>query len=122
MRLREWRAEAVATGVWPLMLAAITSVLASSCCLLPLILVLLGFSGAWMTHLRIMAPYSPLLIAASSLALLLAWKPVFRPTPSCPMHGVLGARRRSALRTAFVIISVLTATLLIVPAVAPLFY
>jgi mercuric ion transport protein len=89
---------------------------------LPLALVLLGFSGAWMTHLRALRPYSSLLIALSLLALVFAWKPVFRPPAHCGASGIGGARPRRALRTAFVIISVFTATLLLMPCIAPLFY
>jgi mercuric ion transport protein len=119
VELREKRA---ATGRGPLMLAAVSSGLASTCCVLPLVLVLLGFSGAWMTHLRVLRPYSSLLIALSLLALVFAWKPVFRPTAHCGASGIVGARSRRALRTAFVIISAFTATLLLVPCIAPLFY
>jgi mercuric ion transport protein len=119
MELREERAT---TGRWPLTLAAVTSALASTCCVLPLVLVLLGFSGAWMIHLRAMRPYSSALIAISALALVFAWRPVFRPAPRCATSGVVGARSRRALRTAFVVISVFTASLLVVPLIAPLFY
>jgi mercuric ion transport protein len=42
---------------------------ASTCCILPLGLTLLGISGAWMGNLRAMAPYQPffILLAMSSI-------------------------------------------------------
>ena len=38
---------------------------ATSCCILPLGLTLLGVSGAWMSNLRALAPYQPYFIAAT---------------------------------------------------------
>jgi len=119
MELREERAT---SGRWPLALAAVASVLASTCCVLPLILVLLGFSGAWMIHLHAMRPYSSILVAVSVLALVFAWKPVFRPAAYCRTSNVIGARTRRALRAMFVIVSAFTVTLMLVPLIAPLFY
>jgi len=38
---------------------------ASTCCILPLTLTVLGVSGAWMANLRALAPYQPYFIAMS---------------------------------------------------------
>ena len=37
----------------------IGAVLASTCCLGPFVLLLLGVSGAWISHLTALAPYQP---------------------------------------------------------------
>ena len=39
------------------------AIVASSCCVIPLVLTLLGVSGAWMSNLRALAPYQPYFIA-----------------------------------------------------------
>ena len=39
------------------------AIVASSCCVIPLVLTLFGVSGAWMSNLRAMAPYQPYFIA-----------------------------------------------------------
>ena len=39
------------------------AIAASTCCVLPLALALLGVSGAWMSSLRALAPYQPLFVA-----------------------------------------------------------
>lgn len=44
------------TGSRFLAIGGITAVLASTCCLGPLILVLLGFSGAWIGNLSTLEP------------------------------------------------------------------
>ena len=42
---------------------AIGAVLASACCILPLVLFSLGIGGAWMSNLTMLKPYQPLFIA-----------------------------------------------------------
>src|SRR5262249_38901751 len=42
---------------------------ASACCILPLVLVTVGISGAWIGHLTALAPYKPY-FAGGTLALL----------------------------------------------------
>lgn len=41
----------------------VAALAASSCCVLPLALTLLGVSGAWMSNLRALTPYQPYFIA-----------------------------------------------------------
>ncbi len=59
---------------------AVSAVLASSCCILPLALVGLGIGGAWMTQLTALAPYQPVFIGIA-LAFLAAgfWMVYIRP-------------------------------------------
>jgi len=45
----------------------IGAIVASSCCVIPLVLALLGVSGAWMSNLRAMAPYQPYFIAMTAV-------------------------------------------------------
>ena len=62
----------------------IGAVLASSCCILPLALVLLGVSGAWIGNLTALAPYQPIFLLAT-FALLGAgfWQVYRRPNVVC---------------------------------------
>src|SRR5665213_21073 len=69
-----------APALW---LAGFAALLASSCCLLPLVFVLVGISGAWIAQLTLLQPYSPWLEALALAALgLAAWR-------------IYGPRRRS---------------------------
>ncbi len=43
----------------------IGAVLASTCCLGPFVLLLLGISGAWISHLTALAPYQPFFLVGS---------------------------------------------------------
>lgn len=60
------------------------AVLASSCCIAPLLLLTLGVSGAWMSNLTALAPYQGYFIAAT-LAFLAAgyWHVYFKPRKAC---------------------------------------
>ncbi len=62
---------ALATG-------ALAAILASTCCLGPLILVTLGFSGIWISNLTVLEPYRPVFIGVALVALYFAYqrKPV----------------------------------------------
>ena len=44
----------------------IAAVLASSCCILPLVLVTLGVSGAWIGNLTMLSPYQPYFMALAA--------------------------------------------------------
>ncbi|MBK7000304.1 MAG: mercuric transport protein [Rhodoferax sp.] len=102
-----------------LALAAIAALLASTCCVLPLLLVLLGISGAWIGQLRWFEPYSTALmvLAIGSLSLA-AWR-LFR---SCNANGMECRKVHVAARRWFWLVALLTLIPLLVPLAAPLFY
>jgi mercuric ion transport protein len=47
----------------------IAGLLATSCCLLPLLLVSAGVGGAWLSQLTALAPYQPVFLTASAALL-----------------------------------------------------
>jgi mercuric ion transport protein len=47
----------------------IAGLFASSCCLLPLLLVSAGIGGAWMSRLTALAPYQPIFLSLATIAL-----------------------------------------------------
>ena len=60
------------------------AILASMCCIVPFIFLLLGISGAWISYVTVMAPYQPLFIM-TSLGFLGAgfWKVYRKPKAAC---------------------------------------
>jgi mercuric ion transport protein len=111
------------SGKWALATAATACVLSSTCCVLPLALVLIGFSGAWLARLRILAPYSPLLSAVAILALIAAGKAVFRPPGACDSKSPAQNSRPSRLpRVLFWLIAALVVIVIVLPLAAPVFY
>ena len=51
-----------------------STVLASACCLGPLVLITLGISGAWIGNLAALEPYRPWFIGAALVAMVFAWR------------------------------------------------
>lgn len=111
------------TGRGALATGALAALLASSCCLGPLILVTLGFSGAWIGSLRVLEPYRPLFIGAAVLALFFAWRSAYRPARACA-PGDLCALPRVG-RTYRLVLWIVTALAIVAlgfPYVLPLLY
>lgn len=102
--------------------AVLASLLASTCCVLPLVLVLVGITGAWMTQLAALKPLTPYAIALTAGALGWAGWLLYRPLPACTEDGQACATRRPALRRLYVGCTAFVAALLGFPLIAPLFY
>lgn len=66
------------------MLAAIG---ASVCCVVPLVLVLLGISGAWIAYLTAFDPWRPWFISATFLCLGVAFWSLYGASSRCRTEG-----------------------------------
>lgn len=106
-----------------LLAGGLAALLASACCLGPLMLLALGFSGAWIANLTLLEPYRPVFIAAALLALGLAWRRIWRPAVDCRPGEVCAVPRvRRAYKLLFAVVGVLVLIALTFPYVAPWFY
>ncbi|HBR0308489.1 TPA: mercuric ion transporter MerT [Klebsiella pneumoniae] len=70
-------------GRGALFAGGLAAILASACCLGPLVLIALGFSGAWIGNLTVLEPYRPIFIGAALVALFFAWRRIYRPAQAC---------------------------------------
>jgi mercuric ion transport protein len=62
----------------------IGAVLASACCIAPLLLITLGIGGAWMSNLTLLAPYQGYFIAATLVFLGMGfWYVYWKPKKDC---------------------------------------
>jgi mercuric ion transport protein len=102
--------------------AVAATLLASTCCVLPLVLVLVGVTGAWMIHLQALAPVTPYAIALAVGAIAWAGWLVFRPARFCTAADGSCATTRPIMRRVFIVCAVFMALLLGFPLIAPLFY
>ena len=69
---------------------------ASSCCVLPLALALIGVSGAWIGGLTALAPYQPVFLGLGALSVGSGlWRSYGRKQPVCdgPQCGTADSRR-----------------------------
>lgn len=101
----------------------LAAILASTCCLGPLLLVGIGFSGAWIGNLTVLEPYRPIFIGVALVALIFAARRIFRPVRACkPGEVCVIPRVRTAYKLVFWIVVALVVVALAFPYVLPLFY
>ena len=106
-----------------LAIGGLAAVLASTCCLGPLLLIALGLSGAWIGNLTALEPYRPLFIAVALIALFFAWKRIYRPAEKCVTGEICALPQTKRLyKGLFWIVAVLVLIALSFPYLAPLFY
>ncbi len=110
-------------GRGALLAGGLAALLASSCCLGPLVLVTLGFSGAWIGNLTALEPYRPFFIGAALVALFCAWRRIFRPLPACEPGEVCAIPQvRTTYQFMFWTVAALVLVALGFPYVMPWFY
>ena len=101
----------------------VAAILASTCCLGPLLLVLLGFSGAWIGSLSVLEPYRPMFLGITSVALVMAAWHIFRPAQACEADGrCTTPRSRHIQKILFSIVAVLALVAFVFPYFARFFY
>jgi mercuric ion transport protein len=114
--------EARSAGI-PLAAGGVAGVLASFCCVGPLVLVLAGVGGASVSVLQAFEPYRPFFLGAAALALTFAWRRIYRPTAQCAPGEVCAQPAvRRGQKAAFWLVVLLVLASGAVPFVAPLLY
>lgn len=61
----------------PLLAGVAAGLAASLCCVGPLLLLLLGISGAWISYLTVLEPLRPLFIGLSALFMVMAYRRLY---------------------------------------------
>ncbi|MEQ8693140.1 MAG: mercuric transporter MerT family protein [Pseudomonadales bacterium] len=104
--------------------SVIGAVLASSCCVLPLVLVTLGASGAWIGNLAMLEPYKPLFAVVTLGFLGLGFWHIYRKPKVVCEDGSFCATPTSSrvTRSALWLATVLIVVALTIDFWAPLFY
>jgi mercuric ion transport protein len=106
-----------------LMTGGLAALLASTCCLGPLVLITLGVSGAWISNLTALEPYRPAFILTAVIALFYAWRRIRRPAAHCEPGQVCAVPRvNRSYRMLFWVVTALVAVALGFPLIAPWFY
>ncbi len=100
------------------------AIIAASCCVVPLVLVTLGVSGAWISSLTALEPYKPYFLTVTAILLGAGfWHVYFNPKRACA-DGSYCARPRSGriTQTALWLATALALLAATVDYWAPLFY
>lgn len=114
-------------GVRLMGVALVSSVIASTCCVIPLLLVLVGITGAWMVNLTALKPLTPVFTVIAIAAIAWAGYLVYRPSVTRSTGDEANCETncdavRPATRRIFLACAVFIALLLSFPLFAPLFY
>lgn len=106
-----------------LIVGGLSAVLASACCLGPVILVSLGLGGAWLGQLTALDPYRPYFLGAALVALLFAYRQIFRSRQSCEQDRVCARPTVSkAYKVLFWVVAALIVIAFAYPYLMPLLY
>jgi len=65
----------------------IAGITASACCIGPLVLLILGISGSWISNLTALEPYRPIFIGITLLFLGLAFRKLYLAPQSCAVES-----------------------------------
>jgi mercuric ion transport protein len=110
-------------GAGVLAAGGIAAILASACCLGPLVLVSLGLGGAWIGNLTALEPFRPVFVGAALVALFFAYRRIFRPAAECkPSEVCARSQTKRAYKSMFGVVAILVAVALAFPYIAPRFY
>lgn len=110
-------------GATALFAGGVAAILASTCCLGPLLLVSLGISGAWIGNLTVLEPYRPVFIGVALIALFFGARSIFRPVHACQpgeVCAITGTRR--IYKVMFWVCAALVVVAIAYPYVARFFY
>ncbi|MCB1936391.1 MAG: mercuric ion transporter MerT [Nitrosomonas sp. PRO4] len=106
-----------------LIAGVLSAILASVCCLGPLVLIALGFSGAWIGNLAALEPYRPIFIGMALAAMFFAYRRIFHPVQACKPGEICSIPRvKTVYKIIFWVVAVLVVIALTFPYVLPLFY
>lgn len=106
-----------------LMTGGLAAILASTCCLGPLVLVMLGVSGAWIGNLALLEPYRPVFLSIAVTAMFFAYRRIYRSPQACKADQPCAKPgMRAAYRVFFWLIGAMIVVALAFPYVLPFFY
>ena len=104
---------------------ALAAIVASVCCLGPLVLVSVGISGAWISNLTAFEPYRPYAIGVALVCMALAYRKIYGvPAPEACETGTLCAvpQTRRIYKALFWVVSAMVLIALGFPYTARFFY
>ena len=110
-------------GATALFAGGVAAILASTCCLGPLLLVSLWISVAWIGNLTVLDPYRPVFIGVALIALFFAARSIFRAAHACQPGEVCAMpQTRGVYKFLFWICAALVVVAIAYPYVARFFY
>lgn len=97
----------------PLIGGVLAAIGASVCCAGPLVLLLLGISGSWISNLTLLEPYRPIFIVAVLVLFGFAGWKIYRPIEDCEPGTTCGVPQVRKRRQLIFWLTLLTALVLV---------
>lgn len=111
------------SGNASLLASVVAGVVASVCCVGPLVLLALGVGGAWVANVTALEPYRPIFIGVALLFLGLAFRKLYLVPAACaPDSACAVPASRKRQRLIFWLVAVPLIALLAFPWYASVFY
>lgn len=111
------------SGAYTLIAGGVAALLASACCVGPLVLVLLGFGGAWVSNLQVLEPFRPVILGIAVVSLVLAYRKIWTPAQVCePGTACAMPQTKLMYKVLFWLVALLILASLGFPYIAPYFY
>ena len=104
---------------------ALAAIVASVCCLGPLVLVTVGISGAWISNLVAFEPYRPYAIGVALVGMVFAYRTIYAAhAPEACEPGTVCAvpQTRRIYKALFWVVSAMVLVALVFPYTARFFY
>ena len=101
---------------------ALAAVAASVCWIVPLVLVSVGVTGAWMSALTVLAPYKWLLILAALACTGYAWHAIYRVRPANGCGPGAAPQPGARYRVLVWVVSTLVLAAVVSPHLVPLLF
>lgn len=106
-----------------MIVAIIAGIAASLCCVGPLVLLLLGIGGAWISIMTSLAPLRPIAIVITIVFLGISfWLLYIKPRSCAPGKSCVIPSKIRLQRIIFWVVTILLCLLLTIPMYAPFFY
>ena len=106
---------------WAAGLGAVGAILASSCCILPFIFLMLGVSGSWIGNLTVMEPYKDYFAVVTLGFIALGfWQVYFKPKKQCDEGYCATPKSEHVIKTVLWVSTVLVLLALTVDSWAPI--
>lgn len=110
-------------GTGSLVAGGVAALIASVCCMGPLVLIMLGVGGAWVANLTALEPYHPIFVGVALVFLGLAFRKLYLIPAACaPGQACAVPVTRKRQRLMFWLITIPVLALLGFPWYASIFY
>jgi mercuric ion transport protein len=101
----------------------VAAIVGSLCCVAPLVLLMLGISGAWIGHLTALEPYRPIFIGVTGIFMALAFRQLYIVPARCaPEEACANPDLQKRQRQIFWIVVAGIVALIAFPWIAPFLF